>query len=69
MRGKIILFFILSVILLSSCTGENKWEMAADIENAILRTSFPADTFNIIDFGAVQGDTNHISVPQRSHRQ
>ncbi|MCU0377891.1 MAG: glycoside hydrolase family 28 protein [Bacteroidales bacterium] len=60
MRGRFILFFILSVILFSSCTGENKWQMAADIENAILRTSFPADTFNITDFGALQGDTNKL---------
>jgi polygalacturonase len=35
--------------------------MAAEIEQSITLTSFPPDTFNIADFGAVAGDTSILN--------
>ena len=54
------LFVLLITATLVSCTSDN-WKMAAEIENAIVKTSFPADTFNITDFGAVAGDTSFLN--------
>jgi len=53
--------FVFLVTVLPSCTGSDRWEMAAEIEQSILRTSFPADTFNITDFGAVVDDTSFLN--------
>lgn len=53
--------FIFLVTALPSCTGSDRWKMAAEIEQSILRTSFPADTFNITDFGAVADDTSFLN--------
>lgn len=41
--------------------GNDKWQMAAEIEKSIVKTSFPADTFNIIDFGALADDTSFLN--------
>jgi len=54
-------FFIFLVTALPSCTGGDKWKMAVEIEQSIKRTSFPADTFNITDFGAVADDTSFLN--------
>lgn len=54
-----LIIFIVS--LLHSCTGGDRWKMAAEIEKSILRTSFPADTFNILKYGAVPGDTSFLN--------
>lgn len=35
--------------------------MAAEIEKLILTTSFPADTFNIVEFGAVADDSSFLN--------
>jgi polygalacturonase len=43
------------------CTGCDNWKLAGEIENAILKTSFPADTFNIAAFGAVADDTSFLN--------
>ncbi len=53
--------FIFLVTALPSCTGGDRWKMATEIEQSILRTSFPADTFNITDFGAVADDTSFLN--------
>ena len=52
---------IILVTVLSSCTDGDRWKMAAEIEQSITRTSFPPDTFNITDFGAVEGDTSILN--------
>ncbi|MCK7533225.1 MAG: hypothetical protein MZV63_20410 [Marinilabiliales bacterium] len=54
-------FFIFLVTALPSCTGGDRWKMAAEIEQSIQMTSFPADTFNIADFGAVADDTSFLN--------
>jgi polygalacturonase len=53
--------FILLVAALPSCTGSDRWKMAAEIEKSILTVSFPADTFNIADFGAVADDSSFLN--------
>lgn len=52
---------LLLIILFPSLTSCDKWKQAEEIENAILTTSFPADTFNIVDFGAVKDDTAFLN--------
>ncbi|MRR22912.1 glycoside hydrolase family 28 protein [bacterium] len=54
-----VLFLL--VIVLPSCTDGDRWKMAAEIEESLLKTSFPADTFNITDFGAVPDDTAFLN--------
>ena len=54
------LFFLLATAPLSRA-GSDNWEIAAEIERAIVKTSFPADTLNIIDFGAVAGDASFLN--------
>lgn len=54
-----ILIFL--VTALPSCTGSDRWKMAAEIEKSILSTSFPADTFNIAEFGAIADDTSFLN--------
>jgi polygalacturonase len=53
--------FILLVTAPLSWAGSDNWKMAAEIERAIVKTSFPADTLNIIDFGAVAGDASFLN--------
>ena len=53
--------FILSLQICLSCAKADNWEMANEIESSIKRTHFPADTFNIVDFGAVANDTLHLN--------
>jgi len=52
---------IFLVTALPSCMGSDRWKMAAEIEKSILATSFPADTFNIVEFGAVADDTSFLN--------
>ncbi len=52
---------LLLITAMCSCTGSDTWKMSAEIENAIVKTSFPADTFNIVDFGAVADDTSFLN--------
>ena len=52
---------ILLLTVLPSCTDGDRWKMAEEIEKSILLTSFPADTFNILKFGAVPGDTSFLN--------
>jgi len=54
------LFFLLATAPLSPA-GSDNWKMAAEIERAIVKTSFPADTLNIIDFGAVAGHASFLN--------
>lgn len=61
MRRFLPYYFIFLVAALPSCTGSDRWKMAAEIEQSILTTSFPADTFNIIEFGAVADDTSFLN--------
>jgi polygalacturonase len=61
MKRIILPLSLLLVTAMCSCTGSDRWKMAADIENAIVLTSFPADTFNIVDFGAVADDTSFLN--------
>jgi len=53
--------FIFLVTALLSCTGGDRWKMAAEIEQSIRRTSFATDTFDITDFGAVADDTSFLN--------
>jgi polygalacturonase len=55
-----LIVFLLPAVL-PSCTDGDRWKMAAEIEQSIILTSFPPDTFNIADFGAVAGDTSILS--------
>ena len=52
---------IINLAVLLSCTEGDRWKMAAEIEQSITLTSFPPDTFNIADFGAVAGDTSILN--------
>ncbi|HCM60156.1 MAG TPA: glycoside hydrolase [Bacteroidales bacterium] len=54
-------FIIFLVTVLPSCAEGDKWKMAAEIEHSITLTSFPPDTFNISDFGAVANDTSILN--------
>lgn len=59
---RFLLYFSISLVTaLPSCTGGDRWKMAAEIEQSLQRTSFPADTFNISDFGAVADDTAFLN--------
>ncbi|MBE0666232.1 MAG: hypothetical protein IH593_01015 [Bacteroidales bacterium] len=52
---------LLFTVIILSCSTEDKWDLAAVIEKEIQTTSFPADTFNIADFGAQANDTSVLS--------
>jgi len=52
---------ILIIVSCNSCVKADNWQMARTIENEIKKTSFPADTFNIIDFGAIANDTTLLN--------
>jgi polygalacturonase len=54
---------IISSILPLSCTHVDKWAMMAKIDNEIVKTSFPSDTFNIRDFGADNTDPAFLNGP------
>jgi polygalacturonase len=59
---RILPFLIIFLVtFLPSCTYGDRWKMATEIEKSILHTSFPADTFNILKFGAVAGDTSYLN--------
>jgi polygalacturonase len=47
-------FFIL--LLFTTCSSSDKWCMMTKIEKEIITATFPADTFNIRDFGADNSD-------------
>ncbi|HPT12749.1 MAG TPA: glycosyl hydrolase family 28-related protein, partial [Bacteroidales bacterium] len=47
--------------MLLSCTHADKWAMMTKIGNEIATTSFPADTFNIKDFGAENSDPSFLN--------
>lgn len=55
------LLLIPLAVSVASCSGNDPWKMAAEIEQSILKTSFPFDTFNIADFGAVPDDTTFLN--------
>lgn len=55
------LIFAALAATLSRCSDSDRWKMAAEIEQSINHTSFPADTFNITDFGAVADDTSFLN--------
>lgn len=61
MKRYILPILSLGAAALLSCSGTDNWKMAAEIESAIIRTSFPTDTFDIIDFGAVANDTSFLN--------
>jgi polygalacturonase len=61
MKKYFLSLFILLIIAPLSCAGRDNWKMAAEIERAIIKTSFPADTFNIIDFGALADDASFLN--------
>jgi len=52
---------ILGSLMLLSCTHADKWAMMTKIGNEIATTSFPADTFNIKDFGAENSDPSFLN--------
>jgi polygalacturonase len=59
---RLVTFFSLFLVtVMPSCTDSDNWKMAAAIEESILKTSFPADTFNIRDYGAVPDDTSILN--------
>ena len=55
----VLLIFLVAV--LASCTEDDNWKMAAEIEESILMTTFPADTVFITDFGAVADDASFLN--------
>mgnify|MGYP003811121177 CR=1 FL=1 len=54
----VLIFISLS---LASCTSQDRWSQMTKIENEIIKTSFPADTFNIRDFGADNTDPEFLN--------
>lgn len=60
-KGMIAALIAATVMLLFSCGSEERWKMATEIEKSLLTTAFPADTFNIADYGAVPDDTAFIN--------
>lgn len=61
MRAHFSTVITLSSLLLVSCSGTNKWELATIIESEIKTTSFPADTISIVDFGARENDPSFMN--------
>jgi polygalacturonase len=61
MRKIILCLPLLLAFLSPPFTGCDNWKQAEEIENAILTISFPSDTFNIVDFGAVKDDTAFLN--------
>lgn len=55
------LLFILITVVPGSCSDADSWRMASEIEKSITRTSFPADTINIVGFGARADDTSFLN--------
>lgn len=56
---QVLLIFLIAVLI--SCADGDRWKMAREIDQSVTRTSFPADTFNITDFGAVPDDTSFLN--------
>ena len=56
MIRNILLPSVCLLFILPGCVTDDRWKLAEEIEQSIERTSFPADTFNITDFGAVADD-------------
>jgi len=58
-------FSILAIAFLSliqlSCSKPDNWQLMTDIENEIIRTNFPTDTFDIRDFGADDRDSSFLN--------
>ncbi len=61
MKKYILSLFVLLITASLAHAGGDNWKLAAEIERAIVKTSFPADTFNIIDFGAVADDHSFLN--------
>lgn len=61
MKKYILSLFVFLIIATLARAGDDNWKMATEIERAIVKTSFPADTFNIIDFGAVADDASFLN--------
>ena len=61
MKKYILILFVLLISATLTGAGIDNWKMTAEIERAIVKTSFPADTLNIIDFGAVAGDASFLN--------
>lgn len=54
-----LLFFLPVNALFAVQTEQNGWEMEAKVLSAITEPTFPNRTFNIKDFGAVEGLVNY----------
>ena len=54
-----LLIFLVTVV--HACTDGDRWKMAAEIEQSLLRTDFPADTFDITGYGAVRDDSSFLN--------
>ena len=61
MKKNFLYLFLLLIAVTPPLSGSDNWKMAAEIERAIVKTSFPADTFNIIDFGAMAGNPSFLN--------
>lgn len=61
MTRNIIVLPVCLFFFLSGCVADDRWKLATEIEQSIALTSFPADTFNIEDFGAVADDTSILN--------
>lgn len=61
MTRNLILLPACLLIALPGCMTDDRWKLATEIEQSIALTSFPADTFNIEDFGAVADDTSILN--------
>jgi len=59
-RFKSLLLLSLAVAFIS-CSDSDRWKMAIEIEQSILKTSFPADTLYITDFGAIPDDSAFLN--------
>ncbi len=57
MTRNIIVLSVCLFFFLAGCVADDRWKLATEIEQSIALTSFPADTFNIADFGAVADDS------------
>lgn len=61
MTRNLILLPACLLIAFPGCMTDDRWKLATEIEQSIALTSFPADTFNIEDFGAVADDTSILN--------
>jgi polygalacturonase len=60
MKNIIFYTLLFNIAVMSANGRENPWDEAAKIVSSIKQTSFPERTYNIVERGAVAGDSVHL---------